>query len=87
MQTFNQTKTGIVISKSGIKTVIVRVDTMVAHPLYRKKVRTTKRFAAHDQKETTRVGDTVIISETRPISKTKHWKIAEIVKSVPEAQL
>lgn len=80
-QTRRQIKTGIVISKAGTKTVIVKVDTMVAHPLYRKKIRTTKRFAAHDQNDSVKVGDTVLIGETRPLSKTKHWEVINVEKS------
>lgn len=72
-------KTGITISRAGAKTVIVRVDSYVAHPLYKKKIRTTKRFAVHDEQDAVKVGDQVTIGETRPLSKTKHWKILQII--------
>lgn len=74
-----QRKTGTVISRAGAKTMIVRVDTYVAHPLYKKRVRTTKRFAAHDEADTTPVGSVVVISETRPLSKTKRWEITAVI--------
>ena len=73
-------KTGIAISRAGDKTVIVRVDTMMHHPLYKKKVRVTRRFAAHDADNAVAVGDTVLIGETRPLSRTKRWAIMEIIK-------
>ena len=72
-------KTGIVISRAGKQTVIVRVDSYVPHPLYKKRIRKTKRFAAHDQADIVQVGDKVTIGETRPISKTKHWAIVQVL--------
>jgi small subunit ribosomal protein S17 len=60
---------------------------MVAHPLYRKKIRTTKRFAAHDANDTVKVGDSVVIGETRPLSKTKHWEVVNVVKSATEVEI
>lgn len=78
---FRLQKTGVAISKAGDKTVIVRVDTFMAHPLYKKKVRKTRRFAAHDQDNAVKVGDTVLIGETRPLSKTKRWEVLQIVKA------
>ncbi|MFH0905648.1 MAG: 30S ribosomal protein S17 [bacterium] len=74
-------KTGVVVSKAGIKTVIVKVDSYIPHPLYKKRVRSTKRFAVHDEQEQTTVGDTVTIGETRPLSKTKRWRVLQIVKA------
>ncbi|RLC37916.1 30S ribosomal protein S17 [candidate division Kazan bacterium] len=72
-------KTGTAISRAGSKTVIVRVDSYITHPLYKKKIRTTRRFAVHDEQDTVKVGDRVVIGETRPVSKTKHWKIIQII--------
>lgn len=72
-------KAGVVISRAGLKTVIVRVDSYVAHPLYKKKIRTTKRFAVHDEVDAAKVEDKVIIGEIRPMSKTKRWKIIKIM--------
>ena len=76
-----QQKTGLTISRAGKQTVIVQVDSYVPHPLYKKRVRKTKRFAAHDANDAVKVGDTVTIGETRPISKSKHWEIIQIVSS------
>jgi len=81
MEKIRQQKTGIVISRAGQQTVIVRVDTHIAHPLFKKRVRKTKRFAVHDANNEVTVGDTVLIGETRPISKTKHWAVMKIVKT------
>ena len=81
MDKHRQVKTGSVISRAGNQTIIVRVDTHVAHPLYKKKVRVTKRFAAHDADNRVNVGDVVLIGETRPLSKTKRWEVLEIVKA------
>jgi len=80
MDKIRQQKTGIAISRAGHQTIIVKVDTYIAHPLYKKRVRKTKRFAVHDAENKVTVGDTVLIGETRPISKTKHWEVMEIVK-------
>jgi small subunit ribosomal protein S17 len=80
MEKIRQQKTGIAISRAGQQTVIVKVDTYIAHPLYKKRVRKTKRFAVHDAENKVVVGDTVLIGETRPISKTKHWEVMEIIK-------
>lgn len=82
-----QQKTGVVISRAGKQTVVVRVDTYVPHPLYKKRIRRTKRFAAHDAKDAVQVGDVVIIGETRPISKTKHWEILQVTAKQPVAEV
>jgi small subunit ribosomal protein S17 len=80
MEKVKQQKTGIAISRAGQQTVIVRVDTQIAHPLYKKRVRKTKRFAVHDADNAVVAGDTVVIGETRPLSKTKHWEVIKIIK-------
>ena len=64
---------GIVVSDSCDKTVIVRVERRVMHPVYKKVVTRSKKYAAHDAENRWHVGDAVRIEETRPISKTKHW--------------
>ena len=81
MDKHRQVKTGIAISIAGAQTVIVTVDSYIAHPLYKKRVRKTKRFASHDADNKVKVGDTVLIGETRPLSKTKRWEVLEIVKT------
>lgn len=81
-----QRKTGTVISRAGTKTVIVRIDAYVPHPLYKKKVRTTKRLAVHDERDATPVGAVVAIGETRPLSKTKRWEILQVVTNGAKAK-
>ena len=66
---------GTVVSDKGNKTVIVRVDRQVLHPLVKKVVRSSKKYAAHDAENVHKIGDTVRIRECRPISKTKRWEV------------
>jgi small subunit ribosomal protein S17 len=75
-----QERRGVVVSDKGDKTIIVKVDVQKIHPKYKKVVRSTTRFHAHDEANTAGVGDTVRIVETRPLSKLKHWRLAEIVE-------
>jgi small subunit ribosomal protein S17 len=84
MEKIRQQKTGVAISRAGQQTVIVKVDTYVAHPVYHKRVRKTKRFAVHDANNDVKVGDMVLIGETRPLSKTKHWEVMKIMSTQPE---
>ena len=72
--------TGKVVSAKNDKTITVLVETYKNHPLYHKRVKTSKKYAAHDEKNIAKVGDTVRIAETRPLSKTKHFYLKEIVK-------
>ena len=62
------------------KTIVVKVDTIKAHRRYKKVVRRSKKFHAHDEQNQAKVGDVVRIVETRPLSKTKNWRLAEIVE-------
>lgn len=71
---------GIVVSDKMDKTVTVRVAGLVKHPLVKKYVQRTKKFKAHDEKNECRVGDKVLIEETRPLSKDKCWKVKEILE-------
>ena len=71
---------GTVVSAKNNKTITVLVETYKKHPLYGKRVKYSKKYAAHDESNKAKVGDTVRIIETRPISKTKHFYLAEIVK-------
>ena len=75
-----QERRGVVVSDKGDKTIVVKVDVVKIHPKYKKVVRRTVRFHAHDEQNTAGIGDTVRIVETRPLSKTKHWRLAEIVE-------
>ncbi len=72
-------RVGMVVSDAPEKTVTVAVETLVRHPLYKKRVRRSKKFLVHDEGNEARVGDTVRIIETRPISRRKRWRLANIV--------
>jgi len=72
-------RVGLVVSDRPDKTVTVSVETLVRHPLYKKRVRRSKRFMVHDESNEARVGDTVRIIETRPLSARKRWRLANIV--------
>jgi len=71
---------GVVVSDKMDKTITVRVDKAVMHPVYDKLVRSATKFKAHDELEAAGIGDTVKIEETRPLSKTKRWRLVEIVQ-------
>ena len=73
-------QTGTVISDKMQKTVVVEARTMVQHPRYKKFVRRRRRFKAHDENNTCRVGDKVEIIETRPLSKTKRWRVRKVLE-------
>ena len=79
------TKVGTVVAKKMQKTVTVEVERQVRHPLYRKTVRRKQTFLVHDDAEKCKVGDIVRIIETRPISKTKRWRVLEILGLTPAA--
>lgn len=74
------TKTGLVVSSNMNKTVVVRVETLKQHPLYKKTLRHRVKFKAHDENSSCKAGDLVKIVQTRPLSKTKRWQIAEILR-------
>ncbi|HRD02240.1 MAG TPA: 30S ribosomal protein S17 [Candidatus Saccharicenans sp.] len=73
------TKVGTVVARNSAKTVKVLVKTLEKHPLYKKTIRSKKIFLAHDEQEKCQIGDVVRIAETRPISKLKRWRVAEII--------
>ncbi len=73
-------KTGVVTSDKMEKTITVTIERRVKHPIYGKFVKTTKKFKAHDEKNDAKTGDIVRISETRPLSKTKRWRLVEVVE-------
>jgi small subunit ribosomal protein S17 len=73
-------RTGVVVSDKMDKTVLIRIDRKVRHPLYRKTVARSNKLAAHDERNEAHVGDTVRVMETRPLSKTKRWRVVEIVE-------
>ena len=76
-----QERQGTVVSDAMEKTIVVRVDTVKAHPRYKKVVRQSAKFHAHDEQGQAKVGDVVRIVETRPLSKTKRWRLAEVVEA------
>jgi small subunit ribosomal protein S17 len=71
---------GLVTSDKMDKTITVSIERKVKHPIYGKFVKTTKKFKAHDEKNDAKAGDTVKISEVRPLSKTKRWRLVEVVE-------
>ena len=76
-----QERQGTVVSDAMEKTIVVRVDIVKAHPRYKKVVRRSTKFHAHDEESAAKVGDIVRIVETRPLSKTKRWRLAEVVEA------
>lgn len=76
-----QERQGTVVSDAMEKTIVVRVDVVKAHPRYKKVVRRSVKFHAHDETSQAKVGDIVRIVETRPLSKTKRWRLAEVVEA------
>jgi small subunit ribosomal protein S17 len=75
-----QERRGVVVSDKGDKTIVVKVDVIKSHPRYKKVVRRSVKFHAHDEQNTAGIGDTVRIVETRPLSKQKRWRLAEVVE-------
>ena len=73
-------RTGVVVSNKMDKSVVVLVERKVKHPKYGKFIKKSKRFVAHDEKNECGIGDTVRIMETRPLSKTKRWRLVKIVE-------
>jgi small subunit ribosomal protein S17 len=71
---------GIVVADTMDKTVVVRVDILKPHPKYKKMMRRSVRLHCHDEENQAKLGDTVRVVETRPLSKTKRWRVAEIVE-------
>ena len=75
-----KSRTGLVTSDKAQKTITVAVERKVKHPIYGKFVKKTTKFKAHDETNTCGIGDTVLIMETRPLSKTKNWRLVEILE-------
>lgn len=74
-------RTGVVTSVSGAKTIVVTITERKRHPKYGKMITVTKKLHAHDENEVAHVGDTVKVMETRPLSKTKRWRLVEVVEA------
>ena len=77
---YRKTRVGVVVSDKMDKTIVVAIKTKVRHPLYGKMVNRTTKFKAHDEENRCGIGDTVLIMETRPISKDKRWRIVDIIE-------
>lgn len=73
-------RVGIVVSDKMDKTIVVAIEQRVQHPLYKKIVKRTKKFKVHDENNEARIGDKVLIAETRHLSKDKCWRLVEIIK-------
>lgn len=73
-------ETGTVLSRKQDKTAVVSIEKFETHPLYRKRIRRAKKVYAHDEKNEVQAGDTVLISESRPLSKLKRWRVVKILE-------
>src|SRR6059058_122622 len=79
-----KTKVGRVVSDKMDKTIVVSVQRLARHPLYKRVIRLTTKFKAHDEENDARVGDTVLIEESRPLSATKRWRLIRVVQRAGE---
>ncbi len=77
-------RSGVVVSNKADKTVVVKVERKFQHPLYKRTVKQTKKFMAHDETNACQIGDVVKIVESRPLSKRKRWMVLEIVQKAGE---
>jgi len=80
MNGLKKKRTGVVVSDKMDKTIVVVTHRMTKHPLYKKYIKKRVRFKAHDENNACHVGDTVLVQETRPLSKEKRWKVVEVLK-------
>lgn len=78
-----KTRIGLVVSDKMDKTIVVRVETRVRHPLYGRIIKQSSKFKAHDENNESHIGDKVKIMETRPLSKEKRWRVVEILYKAP----
>lgn len=77
-----KSRIGVVVSDKMSKTAVVAVERRIKHPVYKKYIKRTTKFKVHDEKDECRVGDVVKIMETRPLSKTKRWRIIEVIEKI-----
>ena len=75
-------RVGVVVSDKMEKTAVIAVDRLVKHPVYKKFIKRTSKFKAHDAQNECQIGDLVKIMETRPLSKTKRWRVVEVLEKV-----
>lgn len=80
MRNERKVREGIVVSDKMQKTIVVAIETMVLHPIYKKRVKKTTKFKAHDENNEAHIGDRVRIMETRPLSRDKRWRLVEIIE-------
>jgi small subunit ribosomal protein S17 len=81
---FKNEKIGEVVSTKMTKTIVIEVSRRVPHPLYKRIIGKRKKFYAHDEESNAKLGDVVRIVECRPLSKTKRWKLAEVIRRAPQ---
>ncbi len=75
-----KTQIGVVVSDKMDKTVVVRIDRLIKHPVYNKYIKRSAKYKAHDSENSCKIGDRVLIVETRPLSKDKCWKVRQIIE-------
>lgn len=80
MRNERKVREGIVVSDKMEKTIVVAIEAMILHPIYKKRVKRTTKFKAHDENNVAKVGDKVKIMETRPLSKDKNWRLVEVLE-------
>jgi small subunit ribosomal protein S17 len=76
-----KSRIGIVVSDKMDKTIVVKIERKAKHPLYGKTVKITKNYKAHDEENVAKVGDKVLITETRPLSRDKRWRLAQVIEA------
>ena len=76
-----KSRTGVVVSDKMDKTIVVSIVRKSKHPLYKKTVKSSKKYKAHDEQNEAKVGDEVLITETRPLSKDKRWRLVRVTKA------
>jgi len=84
VQNKRKTKVGRVVSDKMDKTIVVSVERLARHPLYKRVIRLTTKFKAHDEENDARTGDTVLIEESRPLSATKRWRLIQVIQRAGE---
>jgi len=80
METSKKVRTGKVVSNKADKTIVVTIERQVAHPIYKRYFKQTKKIMAHDEKNECNIGDTVKVIESRPLSARKRWRLVEIIQ-------
>ena len=75
-----KSKAGVVVSAKMNKTIVVSIERLIKHPMFGKTIRKSKRLYAHDEENRAKVGDKVLVMETRPLSRTKRWRLVEITE-------